>query len=83
MFVRFGWLVEQEWYARKVQHVYLARPTRSLGPPSEPDHNPVWMEARAAVDRLSVEGEARALEAALRAPQRPPQRAPLRPKAGL
>ncbi len=79
VFVRYGWLVEEQWHARKLQHVYLARPTRRLGPPSEPDHRPVWMAARAAVDRLSVEGEARALEAVLRAPRR----APVRPKAGL
>ena len=66
-FARYGWLVEEQWHARKVQHVFLARPVRRLGPPLEHDHTPVWMTASAAVDRLSVEGEARALEAALRA----------------
>ncbi len=65
VFSRYAWLVEERYFARKVQHVYLARPIRPLGPPLEPDHSPVWMRAAEAVDRLSVEGEAAALEAAL------------------
>jgi len=68
-FARYCWLPEYRYYARKVQHIYLARPIRPLGPPSEPDHVAVWMRAARAVDLLAVEGEARALEAALRRPR--------------
>ncbi len=67
VFARFCWLPEYGYHARKVQHIYRARPIRPLGPPLEPDHIAVWMRAAQAVDRLAVEGEARALEAALRA----------------
>jgi len=66
VFARHCWLVEEKWFARKIQHIYLARPIRPLGPPAEHDHRPVWMRAAAAPDMLSVEGEARALETALR-----------------
>lgn len=66
VFARHCWLIEEKWFARKIQHIYLARPIRPLGPPLEPDHTPVWMRAADAPDRLAVEGEAMALEAVLR-----------------
>jgi 8-oxo-dGTP diphosphatase len=67
VFARYAWLVEERFHARKIQHVFLARPIRPLGPPLEPDHRPVWMRAADAVDRLAVEAEAIVLEEALRA----------------
>jgi 8-oxo-dGTP diphosphatase len=66
VFQRYDFLREERWHARKIGLIYLARPIRPLGPPVEHDHTPVWMEAHAAVDALSVEGEAAMLEAALR-----------------
>jgi 8-oxo-dGTP diphosphatase len=66
VFTRFDWLKEEQWHARKIQHIYVARPTRRLGPPLEHDHTPVWMDAEAAIAALSVEGEAYAVERALR-----------------
>ena len=66
VFSRYDWLKEERFHARKIQHIFLARPTRRIGPPLEPDHRPVWMDARGAVAALSVEGEAHALETALR-----------------
>jgi 8-oxo-dGTP diphosphatase len=66
VFARYDWITPEDYFARKVNLVYLARPVRPLGPPSEPDHVPVWMRAADAPDALSVEGEARMLEAALR-----------------
>jgi 8-oxo-dGTP diphosphatase len=71
VFARHCWLVEERYWARKIQHVYLARPARRIGPPMEPDHVPVWMRAADAPDRLAVEGEAAVLEQALRALERP------------
>lgn len=67
VFSRYDWLTEERRHARKLQHVFLARPVRRLGPPLEPDHEPVWMRAADAPDRLRVEGEAAMLERALRA----------------
>jgi 8-oxo-dGTP diphosphatase len=66
LFSRYAWLTEERTHARKVQHVFLARPIRPLGPPLEPDHAPVWMRAADAPARLSVAGEAAMLERALR-----------------
>ena len=67
VFARHCWLVEERYWSRKIQHVFLARPIRALGPPLEPDHVAIWVAARAAPDLLAVEGEAAMLEAALRA----------------
>lgn len=65
-FARFCWLPDEKYFCRKIQHVFLARPIRPLGPPSEPDHRPVWVRAFDAPDLLDVEGEAIVLEEALR-----------------
>ena len=66
VFHRYDFLKEERYDARKIALVYIARPIRPLGPPVEHDHIPVWMAATQAVERLSIEGEARMLEAALR-----------------
>ena len=65
-FVRYGWLPDYGFWARKIQHVFLARPIRELGPPVEVDHTPVWAKAADAPALLTVEGERRLAEAALR-----------------
>jgi 8-oxo-dGTP diphosphatase len=67
LFARYAWLEEERFHARKIQHLFLARPIRPLGPPVEPDHRPVWVRAFHAPDLLSVEGEAVAMAEALRA----------------
>ena len=56
-FRRFAWLREEKYWCRKTAHIYLCRAVRSLGPPLEPDHNPVWMNAALAVSRLEQDGE--------------------------
>lgn len=66
VYLRYDFLREERYHARKIGLIYVARPIRPLGPPVEADHAPVWMDARQAVDRLSVEGEAAMLDAALR-----------------
>lgn len=56
-FQRYCFMPDYGFWARKVCHIYLCRPGRPLGPPSEPDHTPVWMPLRHAAARLSVSGE--------------------------
>jgi 8-oxo-dGTP diphosphatase len=65
IFCRYDWIAEQRYHARKIALIYRARPIRPLGPPMEPDHQPVWVEARLAPGLLAVEGEARLLHQAL------------------
>lgn len=56
-FQRYTFMPEYDLWARKVCHVYLARPVRRVGPPSEAGHTAVWMTIPAALDLLSVEGD--------------------------
>ena len=65
LFARHDWLVEEQYHARKIAHVYLARPIRPIGPPLEADHTPVWVSADLAPRLLAVEGESSMLRRAL------------------
>lgn len=56
-FQRFTYMPEYDLWARKVCHIYLARPVRRLGPPSAPDHTAVWMTIPAALELLAIEGD--------------------------
>jgi 8-oxo-dGTP diphosphatase len=56
-FQRFTYMPEYRIWARKVCHIYLARPVRRLGPPLEKGHRAVWMTIPAALDLLAVEGD--------------------------
>ena len=56
-FQRFTYMPEYDLWARKVCHIYLARPARRLGPPTEPDHLAVWMPVDTAIRELGVEGD--------------------------
>lgn len=56
-FQRFTYMPEYDLWARKVCHVYLARPVRRLGPPSEAGHAAVWMTIPAALGLLAVDGD--------------------------
>lgn len=40
---RFAWLPDYGYHAEKICTVWLARPVRRLGPPTEPDHLPLWL----------------------------------------
>ncbi|MCA1774601.1 MAG: NUDIX hydrolase [Loktanella sp.] len=55
---RFTWMPEYQRHAEKVCHIYLARPTMRMGPPTEPDHSAVWMDLGQAVSRLDNTGDA-------------------------
>ncbi len=65
-FQRHAFMPEYDMWARKVCHVYLARPVWRVGQPSEKDHRAVWMTAGDALQQLSIPGDriflAKALE---------------------
>jgi len=56
-FQRYAWLWDYEYFARKVQHVYLARAVARLGEPLEPDHHPVWLRPDEAARALHIAGD--------------------------
>ncbi len=56
-YVRYCWISEEQYWCRKIAHIYLCDAVRRLGPPVEPDHNPVWMDMSDAGERLYMDGE--------------------------
>jgi len=64
-FRRFTFMPEYDLWAEKVCTVYLCRPVRRIGPPSEAGHQAVWMSAVDALDALGNPGDVAFLERAL------------------
>ena len=56
-FRRFTYMPEYDLWAEKLCTVYLARPGRRIGPPSEPGHTAVWAEPQAAARMLGNPGD--------------------------
>lgn len=56
-FRRFTYMPEYDLWAEKLCTVYLARPVRRLGPPSEAGHQAVWMSVEAALEVLGNPGD--------------------------
>jgi 8-oxo-dGTP diphosphatase len=56
-FQRFAYMPEYDQWARKVCHIYLARPTLRRGPPSEPGHTAIWMPIATAVALIANDGD--------------------------
>ena len=54
---RFTYMPEYDLWAEKICTIYLARPVRRLGPPSEAGHSAVWMPAEAGLDLLGGAGD--------------------------
>lgn len=54
---RFTFMPEYDLWAEKLCTLYLARPTRRIGPPSEPGHTALWMPAATAVTALDNDGD--------------------------
>lgn len=65
-FQRYTFIPEDGIWARKVCHVYLARPVLYLGPPSDPNHRPIWMSLEAAAGRLGNAGDRHMVAALIR-----------------
>jgi len=64
---RFTFMPDYGVWAEKVCTIYLARPVRALGPPSEPGHSALWMPAAAAAGLVASPGDRAALRHMLRA----------------
>ncbi len=57
VFRRFTYMPEYDLWAEKLCHIYLARPVRPLGEPSDAGHMAVWMSAENAALMLANEGD--------------------------
>lgn len=64
-FRRFAYMPEYDKWAEKICHVYVARPTLRLGPPTEPEHDALWITPEMALATLAVDGDADFLMRAL------------------
>ncbi|MCY4152863.1 MAG: NUDIX hydrolase [Aestuariivita sp.] len=56
-FRRFVFLPEYDIWAEKICHVFLARPTRSVSPPIDRDHEVLWAVPQRAICLLNHEGD--------------------------
>jgi 8-oxo-dGTP diphosphatase len=56
-FRRFTYMPEYDLWAEKICTVYLGRPVRRLGPPSEAGHSAVWLPVHRALDLLGNPGD--------------------------
>ncbi|MGL4237474.1 NUDIX domain-containing protein [Tabrizicola sp.] len=56
-FRRFTYMPEYDLWAEKLCSVYLARPVRRLGPPSEAGHTAIWLPLDEALARLGSAGD--------------------------
>ena len=63
---RFAYMPEYDLWARKVCHIYLARPTLCRGAPSEPGHRALWMPVATAEHLLANAGDRAFVAAAAR-----------------
>ena len=54
---RFAFMPEYDLWAEKVCQVWLARPARRLGPPSEEGHAAVWATPGEAMEMIANAGE--------------------------
>lgn len=56
-FRRFAFMPEYDLWAEKICLIYQARPVRQLGPPTEVDHEALWMDAGQAASALGNPGD--------------------------
>lgn len=64
-FRRFTYMPEYDRWAEKICSIYLGRPVRRIGAPSEEGHTAVWMPASVALDVLGNDGDKAFLASAL------------------
>ncbi|SMX47030.1 NUDIX hydrolase [Actibacterium lipolyticum] len=56
-FRRFTFMPDYDIWAEKMCHIYLARPIRPHGPPTEPGHTAVFLPMEQAADQLGNSGD--------------------------
>ena len=56
-FQRYAYMPDYDIWARKICHIYLARPVLRLGEPSEAGHRAIWMPIPTALELLAIEGD--------------------------
>ena len=56
-FRRFTYMPEYDRWAEKLCSIYVARPVRRLGPPSEAGHRAIWLPPEAALAYLGNAGD--------------------------
>lgn len=61
-FRRFTFMPEYDLWAEKVCHIYLARPTLCLGPPTEPAHEAIWVGLSDSISLAGNKGDAMFLD---------------------
>lgn len=54
---RFTYMPEYDLWAEKICHIYFARPTLQLGPPTEAGHTAVWTTHDVAIDLVASDGD--------------------------
>ncbi len=54
---RFTFMPDYDLWAEKLCTIYLARPVRRMGPPTEPGHSAIWMPAATALQTLDNSGD--------------------------
>lgn len=57
VFRRFAYMPEYDVWAEKICHIYIARPVRRHGPPTEPGHTAVWCDPATALTLLGNPGD--------------------------
>lgn len=62
---RYTYMPEYDLWAEKMCHIFFARPTIKLGPPSEDGHSEVWTSPSIAIDLVASDGDRHFLSQAL------------------
>lgn len=57
VFRRFAYMPEYDLWAEKICTVFVARPISRIGPPSEPNHEAVWIPVDSAARVLGNSGD--------------------------
>ncbi len=56
-FRRYTYMPEYDLWAEKICQIYLARPLRRVGPPSEAGHHAIWMQPAEVLQALGNDGD--------------------------